>query len=255
MKAIIIEDELMAAETLEQLIGIVAPDIEIIAQLQSVEESIEWFLTHPSPDLVFMDIHLADGSSFSIFKHVNIPCPIIFTTAYDQYAIQAFDVNSISYLLKPIDKEHLERAIDKFRNIGSMQGATDNNSEIIKKLIARINYTSSYKNTLLIPVKDKLIPLSVKNIAYIYTENKIVTAVSFDNRPTMIDQNLEEINSLLNPHDFYRANRQYIISRKAVQDISLWFNGRLSVNLTIKTPDRILVSRQNVKEFKEWLTT
>ena len=254
MKAIIIEDEHLAAQALTGLLREVAPEIQIIAVLQSIDESVEWFQLHDTPDLVFMDIHLADGSSFSIFESVDISCPIIFTTAYDQYALRAFDVNSVDYLLKPVDKSHLERAIRKFRNIKNSTEIAENNSQLIEKLVLAMRQSSAYKSTLLIPVKDKLIPLAVKTLAYIYTENKIVRAVGFDGSETFIEQTLEELASQLDSRQFYRANRQYIVSRSAVKDISLWFNGRLSVNLTVKTPDRILVSRLNVKEFKEWLT-
>ena len=254
MKAIIIEDEPAAAEALEELIGKVAPEIEVIGRLQSVEESVEWFSTHDMPELVFMDIHLADGSSFGIFKQVNISCPIIFTTAYDQYALQAFDVNSVDYLLKPVDREHLERAIRKLRNRRKSGETGQANAALIEKLIAEMHRTSTYKTALLIPSKDKLIPLPVKNIAYVYTEEKVVRAVHFNGQETYIDQTLEDLYSQLNPRQFYRANRQYIVARSAVQDVSVWFNGRLSVNLTVKTPDRILVSRLNSKEFKDWIT-
>lgn len=254
MKAIIIEDELTAARMLEELIGEVAPDVEIVGRTQSVEESVEWFSTHPAPDLAFMDIHLADGSSFGIFEQVNISCPVIFTTAYDQYALRAFDVNSVDYLLKPVDREHLERAIGKFRDRRGADESVASNAALIEKLISEMRQASSYKTALLIPAGDKLIPLPVKNIAYIYTEEKIVRAVGFDGKETFIDQNLEEISSQLDPRQFFRANRQYIVARGAVKDVSLWFNGRLSVNLTVKTPERILVSRVHSREFKEWIT-
>ena len=255
MKAVIIEDEWAAALSLEELIGAIAPDIEITARLESIEESVDWFSTHPVPDLVFMDIHLADGSSFSIFENIHISCPIIFTTAYDQYALRAFEVNSVDYLLKPVDKEHLERAISKLRNIHGSKELEKVNMALIEKLVSQMHRTKTHKTALLIPVRDKLVPLPVKTIAYIYTEEKIVRAVNFDGKETFIDQTLDEIYSQLDPNQFYRANRQYIISRNSVQDVTLWFNGRLSVNLTVKAPERILVSRINAKEFKAWITT
>lgn len=253
MKVVIIEDELAATEALENLINEIAPDMEVTARLQSVEESVEWFLTHNMPDLVFMDIHLADGSSFGIFNQVNISCPIIFTTAYDQYALRAFEVNSVDYLLKPVDRTHLERAIGKLQNLRGSEETAKANISLVRKLVGEMQQRSSYKTALLIPVKDKIVPLPVKNIAYIYTEDKIIRAVCFDGKRIMLEKTLDELFSLLDPYQFYRANRQYIVSRDAVKDASIWFNGRLSLNLTEKTPERIIVSRANVKELKDWL--
>ena len=254
MKAVIIEDEWAAAEALEELIGEVDPGIGIVGRLQSVEESVDWFNTHSAPDLVFMDIHLADGSSFTIFDRVTISCPIIFTTAYDQYALRAFEVNSVDYLLKPVDRKHLERAIGKLRTARTSPELADANASLIEKLVSQMRQTSAYKTALLIPVKDKLVPLPVRTIAYIYTEEKVVRAVDFEGRETLIAQTLDELHSQLDPRQFYRANRQYIVARDAVRDVSIWFNGRLSVNLSVKTPERILVSRTNAREFKEWIT-
>lgn len=255
MRTVIIEDEFAAAQALKTLLSEVAPDIEIIRTLQSVEESIEWFSGGDTPDIVFMDIHLADGSSFAIFDRVNIACPIIFTTAYDRYALRAFDVNSIDYLLKPIDKSHLERAVGKIRNINQRGAETQIESRLLEKLIKQMrDAVSQYKSALLISHKDKLIPLPVKKIAYIYTESKIVRAVDFDERETVIDQTLDELFSQLDPSLFYRANRQYIVAKSAVKDVSIWFNGRLSVNLSVKTPERVLVSRANAGNFKAWVT-
>lgn len=254
MKAVIIEDELTAAEALEALIREVEPGIRIVARLQSIDESVEWLSTHPAPDLLFMDIHLADGSSFGIFEQVSISCPIIFTTAYDQYALRAFDVNSVDYLLKPIDKEHLERAVAKLLSMRTSQDTARANARLIENLLDEMRQASAYKSTLLIPAGDKLVPLPVKNIVYIYTQDKMVRAVNTEGREIFLEQTLEEIYSQLDPKQFYRANRQYIIARESVKDVSIWFNGRLSVNLTVKTPDRILISRLNSREFKDWFT-
>lgn len=253
MRTVIVEDEIAASQALEKLISEVAPDTQVVEVLQSVDESVEWFSSQPMPDLVFMDIHLADGSSFSIFDEVEISCPIIFTTAYDQYALRAFEVNSIDYLLKPVDKERLKLAMAKFRNISRSEQIAQDNSLLAQQLLAAIGNKATYKSSLLIPVKDKLVPMSVRTIAYIYTENSIVHVVDFSGNKTVVPQTLEEIYSQLDPARFYRANRQYIVSRDAVKDLSLWFNGRLSVNLTVRTPERIIVSRLNAKDFKNWL--
>lgn len=251
MKAVIVEDEYIAAEALSALIGEVAPQIEVQAILQSIDESVEWFASHPAPDIVFMDIHLADGPSFAIFEQVDIACPIIFTTAYDEYALKAFEVNSVDYLLKPISREDMERAMKK---LGSFASKPLAQSEL-SRLIAELKQSSgNYRSSLLVAVRDKLIPLSVSDIAYIYIDNKVVKAETFGGQSYVVDMNMEELGSVLNPASFFRANRQFLIARDAVKDISLWFGSKLAVNLTIATPERIYISKAKVKEFKNWIT-
>jgi len=253
MKAVIVEDELIAAQNLQRLINQVDKDIEVIAVLQSVEESIEWFMLHPLPDLVFMDIHLADGSSFSIFEKVEISCPIIFTTAYDEYALKAFEVNSIDYLLKPISLKNFERAIAKLHNLAATK---DGNIDMIANLLSSFKQTKEvYKSNFLIPHKDKFIPLSVDRIACFYTENKIMKIITEDNETYSMDSSLEDMTNQLNPTQFFRANRQYIVAHKAIKDISIWFGSKLSINLEVPVPERIIVSKARVAEFKAWYTT
>jgi two-component system LytT family response regulator len=211
---------------------------------------VEWFQTSSPPDLVFMDIHLADGSAFNIFERITIPCPIIFTTAYDEYALKAFEVNSIDYLLKPINKKDLARAIDKYKNFSFHPG---NNRDLINKLLVSIKQnTVSYKSYFLVPEKDKLIPLATHDIAYIYIDAKMVKAVTFGERVYYMDTVLEDLMRQLDPKLFFRANRQYIIAHKAVKDISLWFGSKLSVNLNVAATERIIVSKVRVGEFKKW---
>ncbi|MDR3245805.1 MAG: LytTR family DNA-binding domain-containing protein [Prevotellaceae bacterium] len=251
MKAIIIEDEFIAAEALSSLVAEIQSDIEILAILQSIEESVEWLETHSSPDLVFMDIHLADGSAFLIFDSVEIKCPIIFTTAYDEYALKAFEVNSIDYILKPISKASLEKAILKYKNF---KGDSLQNQNIIN-LLETLKYSKkSYKSYFLIPEKDKLIPLSIDDVYYIYIDTKVVKVVTSDNKGHYIDKTLDEIMGHLNPEKFFRANRQYIISRSSIKDMSLWFGNKLSVNLKVSVSEKIIISKARVKEFKQWLS-
>ena len=250
MKAIIVEDEVMAAQALQMAINDVAPDIQIITTLQTIDDSVEWFSENEMPDLVFMDIHLADGSSFTIFEEVDIACPVIFTTAYDEYALKAFQVNSIDYLLKPIDKNDLKRAIDKFRKLTYHP---EENSELINKLLRSLKKSDqAYKSYFLVPEKDKLIPLAVTDIAYICIDAKMIKAITFDNKVYYMDQTLDELMEQMNPSRFFRANRQYIVAHKAIRDISLWFGSKLSLNLTVPTPERIFVSKAKVSEFKKW---
>lgn len=251
MKALIIEDEVLAAQSLQKLITEVAPDTEIIATLQSIEESVAWFDENPMPDLVFMDIHLADGSSFAIFEQVQITCPIIFTTAYDEYALKAFEVSSIDYLLKPINRNDLTRAMNKFN---ALVGEKSNNNEAIDALMRQIGMKKNYKSCFLVPERDKLIPLATANIAYFYIDTKTVKAITLDEHTYYMSQTLDDIMLQLNPDDFFRANRQFIVSRKAVKDLTIWFGNKLSLNLSVKIPEQIIISKAKVSEFKNWFS-
>ena len=253
MKAVIVEDEHIAAQNLQRMLTTLSPDMEVIAVLQSVEESIEWFMLHPVPDLVFMDIHLADGSSFSIFEKIEISCPVIFTTAYDEYALKAFEVNSIDYLLKPINLKNLERAMTKFRNLQPVDKNIE--SDAVTRLLASFMLNKeSYKSNFLIPHKDKLIPLATDKIACFYTGNKSVNILTLDNKTFGLDATLDDLYTQLDPARFFRANRQYIVAHKAIEDISIWFGSKISVNLVVSAPERIIVSKARVSDFKTWYT-
>ena len=249
MKALIIEDEVLAAQSLQKLITEVAPDTEVIGVLQSIEESVAWFDENPMPDLVFMDIHLADGSAFAIFERIKITCPIIFTTAYDEYALKAFEVSSIDYLLKPINRNDLTRAMSKFN---ALVGEKTNNNATIETLLRQIGLKKNYKSCFLVPERDKLVPLPTASIAYIYIEDKLVKTISLDGHTYYMSQTLDEIMNQLNPDDFFRANRQFIVSRKAIKDMTIWFGNKLSLNLLVKVPEEIIISKAKVAEFKAW---
>lgn len=247
---VIIEDESIAAQHLERMLHAVLPDAVVAATLQSIEESVEYFTKlHATaaamPDIVFMDIHLADGLSFRIFDHVDIPSPIIFTTAYDQYALDAFKVNSIDYLLKPIGQDDLRHALDKLSTLTS-----DNRQQAIQLSQAFRHYRSHF----LIPVRDKLVPLDVSQIACLYLEDKISRAILFDGTRQALDCPLDTLMEQLDPTLFFRANRQYIVAHKAIKEISLWPIGKLALTLQVDTPDRIIVSRAKAPEFKQWFT-
>ena len=252
MKTLIIEDEKAALRNLKAVINEVSAGLEIIGETDSIVDTIEWFQTHPMPELVFMDIHLADGSSFGIFEKVQIKSPVIFTTAYDEYALKAFEVNSIDYLLKPINVRNFERAISKYRNLVL---AKDTNVDAISNLLATFNKTKdTWKSHFLIPYKDKLIPLAIDRIACFYVENKMAKIITTDDVIYYLDSPLEDLYAQLDPSEFFRANRQYIISHKAIKDISIWFGSKLSVNLIVAVPEKIIVSKARVADFKAWYT-
>lgn len=246
MRALIIEDETAAARNLEAVLREVAPGVEILATLESVAESVEWLQSNPQPDLLFMDIHLADGDSFRIFESVEITAPVIFTTAYDRYALEAFKVNSIDYLLKPINTEDVRRALEKLRRLTS--GERLDYGTRIRSLASQ-----RQEEVFLVHVRDKIIPLQRDRIAYCYTANEKVTACDFDGAVYPMDKTLEALQSLLPDRNFFRANRQFIIARRAVKEIAVWFGSRLTLHLTVETPERIVISKARVPEFKEWL--
>lgn len=251
MKVVIIEDEIVAAQTLSKMINEIRNDFNIVAILQSIEDSVEWLSANPMPDLMFMDIHLADGSSFAIFERITIDCPIIFTTAYNEYALEAFEVNGIDYLLKPINKARLTKAISKFSNFSFKNDNTDIINRLVESLTEKQNHKKSH---FLIPHKDKLLPLAVNEIAYIYAELKMARIVTFDSQRYSFDSSLEELMKHLDQELFFRVNRQYIVAHKAIKDISIWFTGKLLVNLTVPVEEKIIVSRAKVSEFKAWYT-
>lgn len=251
MKALIIEDEVLAAQSLQKLITEVAPDTEVIATLQSIDESVAWFDENPMPDLVFMDIHLADGSSFTIFEQVQITCPVIFTTAYDEYALKAFEVSSIDYLLKPINRNALTRAMNKYNNLIA-NNSTDN--QAITDIIQKLGSIKKHKSCFLVPERDKLIPIVTTNIAYFYIDTKTVKAITLDEHTYYMNQTLDDIMMQLNPDDFFRANRQFIVSRKAIKDLTIWFGNKLSLNMSVNILEKIIISKAKVSEFKNWFS-
>lgn len=247
MKAIIIEDETTAVRNLKAILHNVAPDTEVIATLDSVGKSVAWLLENPHPDLIFMDVHLADGDSFHIFGKVRIDVPVIFITAYDEYALQAFKVNSIDYLLKPVKPEELLHAISKYKRITQPERAG-----YIER-VAAMTLRKKHTENILVFYKDKIIPLSTGAIAYFYSRNEKTQAVTLQNESYPIDKTLNALMEMLNPELFYRVNRQYIISRNAIREISIWSGGRLSVIPAIPVEEQILISKERIGEFKKWL--
>lgn len=251
MKALIIEDEKAAVRNLTAVLMQVAPEVKVIDVLDSVADAIDWFATHPMPELVFMDIHLADGSAFEIFDHTDISCPVIFTTAYNEYALRAFKVNSIDYILKPIGEEDIQAALTKLKHL---HGGRSEDPEFLK-LIRTLKTEENYKTHFLVPAKgDKLLPLAVDVISYFYIAEGIVKAVTAEGKAYVLTQTLDDLTEYLNPQLFFRANRQYLISRESVKDIDLWFNNRLAINLRIATPEKVVVSKVRVREFKAWFS-
>ena len=247
MRVLIVEDETAAVENLEYLLRKVDRAIEIAAVTESVEQTQQWLMQNHA-DLIFMDIHLSDGSAFSLFDHIEVSTPIIFTTAYDQYALDAFKVNSIDYLLKPIKQTELERALEKFRRLT----ASD-----ISSYISRINQLTEktkFQSRILVTVKDKIIPLAVEDIACIYSTDRKTEIITAGGQTFIYNKPLDSIIKNLDPTVFFRANKQFIINRTQIADITVWFDSRLRLRLTAETPEEIYIAKNRVSEFKSWLT-
>ncbi|MEG1585250.1 MAG: LytTR family DNA-binding domain-containing protein [Bacteroidales bacterium] len=256
MEVLIIEDEKAAVRNLKALLQEVVSDFSIVGETDSIADTIDWFSNSPMPDLIFMDIHLADGSAFEIFSHIKVKCPVIFTTAYDEYALKAFKVNSIDYLLKPIGKRDISQALEKLKDLrGESGGNSASDVSGYDAILHAFKRQASYKSHFLLPVKgDKLLPLPVEVISFFYIDEGIVKGVLAEGREHIFTQTLDELTDSLDPACFFRVNRQYLVARKAIRDLDLWFNGRLSVNLAPGVKEKVLVSKARVKEFKDWFT-
>ena len=247
MRVLIVEDETAAVDNLKYLLYKVDRAIEIAAVTESVEQTQQWLMQNHA-DLIFMDIHLSDGSAFSLFEHIEVSTPIIFTTAYDQYALDAFKVNSIDYLLKPIKQTDLERALEKFRRLT----ASD-----ISSYISRINQLTEktkFQSRILVTVKDKIIPLAVEDIACIYSTDRKTEIITTAEATYTYNKPLDTMIKNLDPTVFFRANKQFIINRNQITDITVWFDSRLRLRLTAETPEDIYIAKNRVSEFKSWLT-
>lgn len=249
MDVLIIEDELLAAERLQMLIKHYDPSINVVASLESIEEAVQWLTTKPAPDLLFADIHLSDGHCFEIFKKVNLQKPVIFTTAYDNYALDAFQLFSIDYILKPVTAEALASAINKYRYITNM---TVTNYSLLSDQVKE-NFTTRYKNRFLAKVGQRSFFIKAADVAYFMADNKIVYLVDNDGNRFIINYTMEKLEPLLDPHDFFRLNRKVIVHSNAIDQVKPYFNNRLKIVLkNIKTDEDLVISRERVSAFKTW---
>lgn len=252
MKILILEDEPLAAKRIESLVKSVEPSGEILAKIESVRGAVKWLSENPQPDLILMDIQLADGLSFEIFTQVGVKAPIIFTTAYDEYAIRAFKVNSVDYLLKPIDVDELQTAILKLK---SQQKSNDLQTNIGKALEAFMSPRSDWKTRFLLKSGTRFEVVEVADVVYLFAEDKIVFLVNSEQKKYFVDETLDDLEEKLNPRDFFRINRKYLASIGAIERIEPHFNGRLKIKLRQRDDDEIYVSREKAESFKKWLDT
>ncbi|KAB7728729.1 response regulator [Rudanella paleaurantiibacter] len=252
MNVLLIEDEDLAAERLAKLIREHDDSLTILGPLDSVDDAVDWFATHPQPDLLLLDIHLSDGLSFGIFNRTSVHCPVIFTTAYDQYALRAFSVNSIDYLLKPVDPTQLGRALNKWRSrLMPVPVLAPNLIHQLSRDIAQLS--RAYKTRFLVKFGDHLQFRNTDDVAYFYADGKIVYLVSTDNRRYVIDYTLEELEMQLDPRQFFRVNRKVVARINTIRDIRTNVGGRLRLHFQPAPDEEVFVSRERVPEFKAWL--
>lgn len=252
--AVIIEDEIPAARRLNKIINEIRPEWQVTILPGSVEKSVEWFNKNPHPDIVFLDIQLTDGISFTFIEQARPESTIIFTTAYDEYAIRAFAVNSIDYLLKPIDSVRLEEAIAKFEHLTTKYLVQEQKTTDLIDILQNIaNPCKKYRTRFLISGEDKLFTLQVEDIAYFYSENKITFAVTKQNREHIIDLSLDRLMEQLNPDIFFRSSRQTVIGINAIERIESYFLGKAILHVKPPFKDKIIVSRDKIPQLKLWL--
>jgi two-component system LytT family response regulator len=249
MKTIIIEDENLTAQRLEGMLKKYNPNIQVLAILPSVEASVQWLRKNDAPDLVFMDIHLEDDLCFKIFELAPLTSPVIFTTAYDEYMVKAFKVNSIDYLLKPVNYVELIAAIDKYKALKEQYSKPDFDT-LLQYIVQR---GPEYKTRFMITVVTKIRSIEVSEIAYFYSDEKITFMVTKEGQSLPVDFSLDKLTSLLDPQHFFRVSRQFLVSFSAVQTVHTHFKGKLKLDLQPKSRLDVFVSGDRMTDFKEWL--
>lgn len=255
MKVVIIEDEALAAETLSDYIKAIDKNIEIEAILSSVSESLDYFRVHQAPDLIFSDIHLGDGHSFHIYKEAKIAVPIIFCTAFNEYALEAFKNNGIDYILKPFEKKDIREAVDRYKQLKSNLSKNSSNSLNLEAVLEALQSKPVKKKetNLLVNFKDKIIPIKIEEVAVFFIDYKTTQVVTFDNKRYSINYTLEELEAMTEEKQFYRANRQFLINKAAIKEVSQFFARKLTVEVSIEGKYDIIVSKNKATEFLEWL--
>lgn len=249
MNVLIIEDEAPAFRRLQKILDEIDPELEILEVIDSVEDSVKWLRNHSSPDLIFMDIQLSDGISFEIFDAIDISSPVIFTTAFDEYMLKAFKVNSIDYLLKPIKKEDLAQSIEKYRSLKTVFSGNASMNDLIKQI--RLD-DRKFKSRFLVKQGDKLLSIQTDDIEYFQTKNGVVYLATSEKK-YLLDFTLDDLMKQLDPDKFYRANRQFVVGYNAIKAIHRYHKGKLLVELQIPTDEQIIVSSEKATDFKQWL--
>jgi len=251
MRVIIIEDELKTAKELKNMLEELDNEIVVETVLRSVSAAIDWLKAHPTPELIFSDIQLGDGLSFEIFREVHTEAPVVFCTAFDEYAIRAFESNSIDYLLKPIEEGMLQKSLEKYLRFkehlitASQQGAN------LKKVLAQLD--TNYKQTILVHYREKIIPIRITDVQVIYASNGTVSLYTATDKSYPLQYTIEQLETMLNPHQFFRANRKFIINRDFISNIEHYFNRKLFVATKTEAPEKIIVSKIKAQAFLKWM--
>lgn len=249
IKVLIVEDEVAARENLMAILRKTAHDVSVAGYTESVAQTVRWLYANSAPDLIFMDIQLSDGSSFNIFSSLTVTAPIIFTTAFDQYAIEAFRVNSIDYLLKPIDERMVERALTKYRSF-----VPENIDSGLCRLSNMIR-GGRFPSKILVPFKDRLIPVKVNEIVCFYSTGGRTCVYLENGSCYILQKSLDSLMTFLSPEQFIRANRQFIVAKDGISDMTLWHDNRLLINLKAEVPEHVFISKNRVSDFKNWILT
>jgi two-component system, LytTR family, response regulator LytT len=254
MKVLIIEDEPITARELKFTLRKLDKNIEILDTVDSIETALE-FLKEMQPDLIFSDIHLADGNCFDIYRQIDIQCPIVFCTAYDDYAIEAFKTNGIAYILKPFDEQSVGDALEKVKRFTHLGQAINNeNTGIDMGALAKLlSLKTDFKSSFLVSKAGKLIPVDISNVAFFYIKNELVMLYTIKGDTYVTDYSLDKLEKEVNPHDFYRANRQFLINRRIVKEVEQYFARKLLVKTHTVAPEHIVISKAKATDFTKWL--
>lgn len=257
MKILIVEDEDLAVKKLKKTLAGIDDSAEVVGETDSIRSTVSWLESNPVPDLILMDIELADGQSFEIFNHTEVKSPVIFITSYDEYALKAFKVNSVDYLLKPVQKEDLQAALDKFREMKKMYApekeASPINLEVLVKELQQKLGSKEFRKRFLVKLGQKLVSVEVDDIAYFFSDGRLNFFKTFDNKKYVVDYTMDELNNMLDPEKFFRISRSFYISVNSVAQIHDYFGNRLMLQLKPETEKEAIVSREKVSEFKTWL--
>ncbi len=252
MKILIIEDEPQTAIDMAQTLKKVEPSIEVLDILDSVSSSVNYLTTNVMPELIYMDIQLADGLSFDIFRQVKITCPVIFCTAYDEYAINAFKLNGVDFILKPFDINSVRKSIEKINLLKTHFQKESQYTDLVTNFLSTLKPAT--KSCFLVNHKGKMIPIATSDIAYFFITDKLNFIFTFDGQKYLVDHSLEELERMVDSQQFYRVNRQYLLNFASIKEVEPYFNRKLVVKLSVKCTEQILVGKLKITDFKTWLS-
>ncbi|HRG82162.1 MAG TPA: LytTR family DNA-binding domain-containing protein [Chitinophagaceae bacterium] len=252
MKVLIVEDEELAVKKLQKTLAAVDDTIEVAGVTDSIEETVNWLQSNPAPDLVLMDIELADGQSFEIFKLTEVKSPVIFTTSYDEFALKAFKVNSVDYLLKPVQQDELQAALEKYHKLKGNTKTELTLDSLVKELQQKLQ-PREFRKRFLVKHAQKLVSIEVEDIAYFYSDGRLNFFKTNDNRKFVVDYTMDELEEMLNPEDYFRISRSFYVSVNSIDKIEDYFGNRLILQLKPAVDKEALVSREKVSDFKKWM--